>query len=372
MPTKCIDDRYAVERRPNNGQLVAGWGLAQDDPIEARMRKDITFLASDECEGRGVGTKGLDLAADYIAGQFKKAGLKPGGVNGTYFQPFPFATNAQLDGASSLVLQGPKEQKITLIQGTDFQVLGSSAPGKLSAPVVFVGYGVTAQGIKYDDYAGVDVKGAIVIALRRLPRWTNKEMPFDPANKDELASLDTKQTRAQLAGAAAIVMVNDATDLPKDDLIPFQTMAKGISTMSIPYVQIKRYVLDDLLRSSTGTGLLDTENAINGDLKPRSAALKDWRLVMDVKVKRQETMVKNVIGVLEGSGPLANETIVVGAHYDHLGYGGVGSLARRRRRPIPTTRLTKKKRSSRTSITAPTTTAPAPPRSWNSRAVSAP
>src|SRR3954470_18141072 len=68
------------------------------DPIAERMRKDITYLASDECEGRGVGTQGLDKAADYIADQFKKAGLKPGGIDGTYFQPFPFATNAKLEG----------------------------------------------------------------------------------------------------------------------------------------------------------------------------------------------------------------------------------------------------------------------------------
>src|ERR1051325_5193524 len=79
----------------------------KEDPVLERMRKDITYLASDECEGRGVGTKGLDKAADYIAAEFKKAGLKPGGVDGTYFQPFPFATNAQLDGDSTLVLQGP-------------------------------------------------------------------------------------------------------------------------------------------------------------------------------------------------------------------------------------------------------------------------
>src|ERR1700724_1937994 len=88
--------------------------LAQEDPSVQRMRKDITFLASDECEGRGVGTKGLDKAAEYIAAQFAQAGLKPGGVNGTYFQPFPFATNTELDGVSTMVLQGPQDQKLIL------------------------------------------------------------------------------------------------------------------------------------------------------------------------------------------------------------------------------------------------------------------
>src|SRR5262249_61147543 len=121
-----------------------------------------TFRASDECEGRGVGTLGLDLAAQYIAVQFSRAGLKPGGVNGTYFQPFPFATNPQLDGDSTLTLIGPDGKDRPLKQAVDFQVLGTSAPASLTAPLVFVGYGVTARGISYDDYAGLDVNAQIV------------------------------------------------------------------------------------------------------------------------------------------------------------------------------------------------------------------
>ena len=307
--------------------LVGRAAFAQDaDPIAERMKKDITFLASDECEGRGVGTLGLDLAAQYIAVHFKMSGLKPGGVNGTYFQPFPFCTNSQLDGDSGLTVHGPDGKNRSLKQGVDFQVLGTSAPCSLTAPVVFVGYGVTARGIAYDDYAGLDVKGKIVVALRRLPRWNDKEKPFDGANKDELAALENKQYRGQAAKAAAVILVNDASET-KDDLIPFATMAKGIMTVSIPYVQMKREVLDEMLRSSTGKGLADVEKAIDADLKPHSSVLKKYSMTLNVKVKRQETMVKNVIGTLEGSGPLANEIIVVGAHYDHLGYGGGGSLA---------------------------------------------
>lgn len=310
------------------GLLVrSGWAQdAKDDSIVARMKKDIFFLASDECEGRGVGTKGLDRAADYIADQFKKIGLQPGGSDGAYFQPFPFGTGAQLDGATTLVLTGPQGQKIALKQGVDFQVIGSSGSGKVSAPLIFAGYGVTAKGIAYDDFAGIDVKGKIVVTLRRLPRWNSKELPFDGANKDQLAALDAKQQGAKKHQAAAVLLVNDASELLNDGLLSFQG-TRGLSTVSMPFAQIKRSFVDDVLRSSTGMGLLETEKAIDGDLKPRSAALTGWTANLDVKIKRQETLVKNVIGVIEGKGPLAHETVVVGAHYDHLGYGSFGSLA---------------------------------------------
>lgn len=299
---------------------------APDDAILARMKKDIFFLASDDCEGRGVGTQGLDLAAEYIAAQFRKAGLKPGGVNGTWFQPFPFAINPQLDGESNLTVIGPDGKDRPLKQGVDFQVQGTSAPAALTAQVVFVGYGVTGRSIAYDDYAGIDVKGKIVIALRRLPRWASKDKPFDGPFKDDQSGLDVKQIRAQVNKAAAVILVNDASEA-KDDLMPFAMTSRGITTTTMPYVQMKREILDGMLRSSTGKGLAEIEKAIDEDLKPRSTVLKGYSLTLNVKVKRTEYPVKNVIGYVEGSGPLANETIVVGAHYDHLGYGAVGSLA---------------------------------------------
>src|SRR4051794_13722608 len=75
-----------------------------NDPIVVRMKADITYLASDECEGRGPGTKGIDLAADYIAKSFAKSGLKPGGVNGTWFQPFTVSGGSKLDKPGEVIL----------------------------------------------------------------------------------------------------------------------------------------------------------------------------------------------------------------------------------------------------------------------------
>ena len=186
------------------GALAPAARAQEADPVIERMKKDITFLASDECEGRGIGTLGLDMAAQYVAIQFKHAGLKPGGVNGTYFQPFPFSASATLDGDSELNIVGPGNHRRSLQQGADFQVLGTSSAGHVTAPVVFVGYGVTGRGVQYDDYADVDVEGKIVIAIRRLPRWTDSERPFDPANKEDLSAVEVKQLRARAAGAKAV------------------------------------------------------------------------------------------------------------------------------------------------------------------------
>ena len=126
--------------------LAATQALAQDSPSEARMRKDIFFLASEQCEGRGVETKGIQLAAEYIINEFKKIGLKPGAGKDSYEQPFTIKWSIpKLEGPGTLVLKGPQGQTIELVAGKDFTVLGTSAAGKLmKAPVVFAGYGVVA------------------------------------------------------------------------------------------------------------------------------------------------------------------------------------------------------------------------------------
>src|SRR5207253_9795118 len=133
--------------------------LAANRAVEERMRKDIAFLASDECEGRGVTTRGINLAADYIASEFKHAGLKPAGADGSYFQPFTMRGASKLGSPNTLVLRGPLGQHIELKQGEDFQVLGLSGPGTVTAPLVFAGYGASAKDINYDDYRGIDVTG---------------------------------------------------------------------------------------------------------------------------------------------------------------------------------------------------------------------
>lgn len=314
------------------GLMIVLTGRAADlkpDAVEARMKKDIFFLASDECEGRGVDTTGINKAADYIAAEFQKAGLKPGGVDGTWFQPFTMTGAAKMEGPNTVQLKGPLGQEIELKIDQHFQPLGLSGSGKISAPVVFVGYGVVAKDEKYDDYQGVDVAGKIVVILRKTPRPGNAQVPFDGKNNATHAGLVVKVTKAEQHKAAAVLFVNDYDTAQKSDpLMPFRYTAIGAGTAKMPVVHVQRALVDQMLKSSIDKTLKEVEQDIDRDLKPQSAELKGWTATVQTSVVRPTLHVKNVIGVSEGAGPLAKETVVVGAHYDHLGYGGAFSLAK--------------------------------------------
>jgi Peptidase family M28/PDZ domain len=318
-------------RRPMAGLigfliLLGTRALAVDDAVEARMRQDITFLASDQCEGRGPGTKGIDLAAKHIAAAFKQAGLKPGGADGSYYQPFTVPGDAELSKPNHLRLRGPLGQEIELRQRIDFEVMGLSGSGKVSAPIVFVGYGIVAPKSNYDDFKMLDVAGKVVVLLRHTPRWQSKFVPFE--GKDQHAALITKEALAETNKAAAVLLVNDTTELPAGDRLMSFGYVAGAGSGKIPALQVRRSVFDAVLQSSLGADLGQVESAIDRDLQPRAAVLSGWTADLRTTVLRKNIAVKNIIGVLEGSGPLARETIVIGAHYDHLGYGGRSSRSK--------------------------------------------
>ncbi|HEV3085508.1 MAG TPA: M28 family peptidase [Gemmataceae bacterium] len=307
---------------------------AANEAALARMRKDIDFLASDECEGRGVTTRGINLAADYVAGEFKKAGLKPAGMDGGYFQPFSITTGTRLTSPNTLVLHGPAGQTIALKRGVDFQVVGLSASGKVNAPLVFAGYGATASKSAYDDFHDLDARGKLLIVLRRTPRYGNAKFPFDGPMESHHAALNTKIINAEAHDAAGILFINDqAMAVKEDKLMDFGYTAFESNT-KLPAAHLHRSTADSILSAALGKSLADLEADIDRDLKPHSAVLPGWTAALEVNVERIRVPAKNVIGVLDGAGPLANETVVIGAHYDHLGYGGFGSLARNAGRAI--------------------------------------
>jgi hypothetical protein len=293
--------------------------------VIARLQSDLTFLASDACEGRGPGTAGIDKAADYIAAAFKAAGLKGGMPNGSYFQPFVIKGNPEIGQPNSLSVRLPSGGVTAQTLGSDFQPLGLSGSGSAEAPVVFVGYGASVPTAHYDDFHGVDVAGKIVLLIRKLPRYGQDKHPFgDDQTIQQAASWAAKVDNAEQRKAAAVLVCNDAGE-PDDAFADLARTGGGSAT--IPAVQIKRATADRMLRDGIGQTLADVEKAIDADLKPRSAALKGVTAKLQVTVVRKPVNVRNVVAVLDGAGPLAKETVVLGAHYDHLGYGGRDSLA---------------------------------------------
>ena len=304
-------------------------------PAESRLKADVTFLADDEREGRGPGTRGIEAAADYIASAFKEAGLKPAPGTEGYFQPFTLGGTPLLGPNQELALDGPEEKSLKAEFKADYTPLAIGSGGTLDGvPVVFAGYGISAKDderkLDYDDYAGLDVKGKAVLVIRREPRQDKEDSPFDGKKNSSFATFQHKATNAFQHGAAAVLLVNDLGEAKgsKDDLIGFGRAGSEVHS-TIPFLNVTRAFAGKLLAAAGQPSLDDLETQIDADLKPRSRDLPGWTLKARVEVERKTITTKNVVGVLEGSGPLADETVVVGAHYDHLGRGGLlsGSLS---------------------------------------------
>ncbi len=306
-------------------------------PVEARLKADVTFLADDAREGRAPGTKGIEAAADYIAAAFQQVGLKPiSGADG-FFQHFTVGGGPELGKPLDLRLGGPMGLALKALPKTDFIPLAIGTSGALEdVPVVFAGYGITAKDsarkLDYDDYAGLDVKEKAVLILRHEPRQDQDDSPFDGKRNSEFATFRHKATNAFQHGAAAVLLVNDVFGVKekggKDSLIGLTSAGPDVNS-NLPFVMLTRAFADNLLKAAGQPSLEELETRIDSDLKPRSRELKGWTLDAQVTIERKTVETKNVVGVLEGVGPLSDETVVIGAHYDHLGRGGLfsGSLA---------------------------------------------
>lgn len=306
-------------------------------PAESRLRADVGYLADDLREGRAPGTAGIDAAADYIAGVFRELGLKPAPGAEGYFQPFTIKGSASLAGDQSLAFKA-KGKEIVAKPKADFTALALGTSAAVDGlPVVFAGYGITAKQaddkLDYDDYAGLDVKGKAVLILRREPKQDDPKSPFKARGINRLSDLRRKASNAADHGARAVILVNDgksAPDAEKDRLVPFgYAGGEQDQSASIPFAMITRALADEVLGAVGAPTLAEAEKAIDADLKPHSRPLDGVTISEKYTVERKALTAKNVVGVLEGSGSLADETIVVGGHYDHLGHGGLfsGSLA---------------------------------------------
>lgn len=294
----------------------------RDGQFHVDMQKTVTYLASDELEGRKVGTPGIEKAASYIADSFSKLGLETvPGLDG-YFQPFSMTTRVEPDAEKTSLVAGEKQFKI----GDDFMPLHDSADAEAEGGVAFVGYGISDREHHFDEYDGVDVKGKIALIMRY--------EPHDPNGKSRLghegewsaaAGVAQKVHTAVEHGAVGVMLANPAQYHGDEGLIQYVTRYQFQAT--VPVVHVTLDVADALLAQGQAPDLKTLQEQIDHDLAPHSRVLKDVRVKMSVAAKKTEKQVENVAALLPGKGPTADEYVVVGAHYDHLGHGGPGSLA---------------------------------------------
>lgn len=313
------------------------------EAIVERVGNDVRYLASDELQGRGVETDGIRLAAEHIIAEYRKYGLKPALPEGSFRQAFNVALGkTRSEGDSKVVLVTPSGTRRILTVETDFQPLQRGGNGVANGELVFVGYGISSEEDQYDDYAGIDVEGKVVVMIRREPQQADPNGAFLGTETSSHAYIDRKLEMAKQARAAGIIFVNDtftASTPQKDQLSP--SAGFGTTEAGLPFVHVKQRIVDEVLRASPLTVTIDGEEQklaslrevsdyIDDTLQPVSQPLVGWTAEVTTKFDVDSVEAYNLIGVLDGKGPLADETIVVGAHYDHLGFGGYGSRARNR------------------------------------------
>jgi len=272
------------------------------EPSPSKLQQHVSYLASDALDGRRTGTPGANDAARYIAGEFSRAGLtpangkverKPRAIIASYLQTFPYVGRVELGKNNVLSTSGE-----TFRAGEDWMPLGISANQTLDLTgIVNAGYGITANELNHNDYKGTYSKTQVAVVRTGTPDGDNPHGRFTTAGQ-----LRFKVAAAQSAGVGALLIISSEDDLKNEPLARLSYDNAGLA--GIPVAVISKQAAEKL------------------------ASAKELKLTTDVV--RAEVPAYNVVGVLEGSDPvLKNETIILGAHYDHLGRGGEGSLAPR-------------------------------------------
>jgi Zn-dependent M28 family amino/carboxypeptidase len=301
----------------------------QIQPSADLLRQHVSYLASDALDGRRTGTTGANDAANYISVQFSRLGLKPANrtaprvasqATSPYLQAFPYVAAVELGTSNGIKFSRHSTQQVRQLSlKTDWMPLGFSSKGSVNGPMEFAGFGITAAELNYDDYAGVNAKDKIVVVLSGTPDGDN---PHNRLGRYE--DVRWKAIAARNAGAKALLVVAREANFNEDRLATLRYDHGGEA--GLPVAVISRQSVDELL----GTPNLSELERIAKAKTQSSLQPIGGQFTISIDVVRREVPAYNVIGVLEGSDPiLRNETIIIGAHYDHLGRGGQGSLAQK-------------------------------------------
>ena len=316
------------------------------DVTEQNLRKHVEYLASDKLEGRRTGEQGATFAAGYVANAFAQYRLKPGFKTAkgktNFLQPFPYVAGVELGKDNFLrIVPSDTARENKMETGVNWMPLGFSPNADIPpSPLVFAGYGISASDLKYDDYAGLDVKDKIVLIFDNTPDAGNPHSEFGRF------SIHIKASIAKDKGARGIILIAADTDF-KNDRLSRLSYDRTLGETALPIVGIMRQHGAELLGAKDEKELAAIEKwlAKKTNAPPTSQAetrpvgsvppggeLVPYKVIavaqLKVNLVKKQAEAYNVIGILEGTDPvLKNEAIVIGAHYDHLGRGGTGSLA---------------------------------------------
>ena len=289
------------------------------DLAEQNLRKHIAYLASDKLAGRRTGEQGATYAAGYVANMFANFNLKAGVVQTTngktksgYLQPFPYVTGVTLGDGNRLMMTTPKSNQLVSVKG-DWMPFGSSPNTDISnADTVFAGYGISSTEPKIDDYAGLDVRGKAVLAIDGNADNSNPQSPLQRFN------IHAKAKIAKDRGAIALILISREDKFENDKSTVFKYDATFGET-AVPVIIVSRAV---------GATIFGSGDELRAAEKSPAEHRPNLKVQVKINGTKKSTDAYNVIGVLEGTDSvLKNEAIIIGAHYDHLGRGGAGSLA---------------------------------------------
>lgn len=307
---------HAAERGP--------WSEVEPEII----RSHVEFLAGDLLEGRATASRGYDIAAAYVAAQFRQAGLQPGGDDKSYFQHVPLLeATPVLPGSSAELVR--EDDTYTFEYGTHYLPSAdfSSASSTLSAPMVFAGFGIEAPELDYNDFANIDVKGRIAVVFSGAPaKFPHHQRAYYSWTEHKLATLIDR-------GAVGVITIDSSADIKR---MPWERRVAmswtpemrwldegGVPQNSFPALKLRfRFNHDAAVQLfETAPTNFAAALAASDEGTPQGFALPGM-LTLSATTGLRKTESTNVVGILPGSDPqLKNEYIVVTAHLDHLGRG---------------------------------------------------
>jgi len=299
--------------------VVCGFAQNETTSVE-RLKSHLNYLASDKLEGRGPGTDGLNLAAKYIALAFKENKLLPGGDTGSFFQKTTMNIGVKLGKNNRLKIAGE-----SLKTNESFVPLGISGTAEIQGHLVFAGFGIIANEYGYNDFDEVDLTGKVALILTQEPGEKDTSSIFDGANATVYSEIRSKAINAKTNGAIAVIFVNGPKYCPHDTPLPELREDAGYHNVGIPLVQVSQQALGKALGKDK---LAELQQTIEATQKPHSQLLEKIDVQLTTDLIENEVDIKNVIGIYPGKDEKFNDApVIIGAHYDHLGYGGPASRA---------------------------------------------